>query len=104
MHERPHPHLNQVRRIWKELEQYRRAGKLTVDGHSLDIAGVVAVSRFVPRSCLDTGPQAYHYNYRHECKPDISQNPEVVNAVNDSVETLNRYLADGSFLYGKPQN
>lgn len=48
MHERPHPHLDQTRTVWKGLERYRRAGKLTVDGQSLDIAGVVAVSRFVP--------------------------------------------------------
>ena len=48
MHERPHPHLDQTRAIWEGLERYRRAGKLTVDGQSLDIAGVVAVSRFVP--------------------------------------------------------
>lgn len=110
MDERPHPHLDQTRAIWQNLQRYRQLGTLVIDGNSLDIAGVVAVSRFVLNK---TQPTTYLVNVsnstnisddmitnRHGCKPTISKSPEVIKAVNDSVETLTKYLADGSFLYG----
>ena len=65
MHERPHPHLDQTRAIWEGLERYRRAGKLTVDGQSLDVAGVVAVSRCVPTQYL------HHITSWHKLTRDI---------------------------------
>ncbi|RYP03757.1 hypothetical protein DL764_004932 [Monosporascus ibericus] len=81
MYERPHPHFDQTKAIWECLERYRRSGYLTIDGHSLDIAGVVAVSR-------------------HACKPSVSKSPDVIKAIDESIVTLNKYLADGSCIYG----
>ncbi|KAF2753418.1 phenylalanine ammonia-lyase [Pseudovirgaria hyperparasitica] len=56
-------------------------GELSIDGRSLDIASVVAVSR-------------------HRCTPTIDKRPDVLAQVNESVETLMSYLSDGAYLYG----
>nr|QJQ82465.1 BisK [Biscogniauxia sp.] len=81
MDSRPHPHFEQTREIWRTLQRHLQRGNISVDGQSLDIAGVVAVSR-------------------HDCKPSIDKTPALVKAVEESVSTLNKYLGDGSFLYG----
>ncbi|KAI0967471.1 hypothetical protein F4678DRAFT_465403 [Xylaria arbuscula] len=48
---RPHPHLEQTREIWRTLRRYIQLGNISIDGRSLDIAGVVAVSRLVSHDC-----------------------------------------------------
>ncbi|KAI1489093.1 phenylalanine ammonia-lyase [Biscogniauxia mediterranea] len=78
---RPHPHLEQTREIWRTLQQYLQRGNISVDGQKLDIAGVVAVSRY-------------------NCKPKIDKTPALVKGVEESVATLNQYLVDGSYVYG----
>ncbi|KAI1189550.1 phenylalanine ammonia-lyase [Nemania serpens] len=78
---RPRPHLEQTWQIWRTLQRYTKLGNISIDGRSLDIAGVVAVSRY-------------------GCIPNIAKTPALIKAVEESVETLNQYLADGAALYG----
>ncbi|CAN8106526.1 unnamed protein product [Discula destructiva] len=81
MDNRPHPHFEKTREIWRMVQRHIERGNFNVDGQNLDIAGVVAVSR-------------------HDCKPNIDKTPALVKAVEESVSTLNQYMADGAYLYG----
>ncbi|KAK8128800.1 hypothetical protein PG984_009908 [Apiospora sp. TS-2023a] len=80
-HDRPHPHLERTKAIWARMNRYRKLQEIVINGQTLDVAGVVAVSRF-------------------GCKPAIDKSPELQGAMNDSIATLNKYLSDGSYLYG----
>ncbi|KAK8039840.1 phenylalanine ammonia-lyase [Apiospora rasikravindrae] len=80
-HDRPHPHMERTKAIWARMNRYRKLQEIVINGQTLDIAGVVAVSRF-------------------GCKPAIDKSPELQDAMNDSIATLNKYLSDGSYLYG----
>ena len=37
---------------------------------------------------------------RHDCVPRIQQSDRVIKGVEDSVNTLHKYLSKGYFLYG----
>ncbi|KAK8060690.1 phenylalanine ammonia-lyase [Apiospora saccharicola] len=80
-HDRPHPHLERTKAIWARMNRYRKLQEIVINGQTLDVAGVVAVSRF-------------------GCKPAIDKSPGLQDAMNDSIATLNKYLSDGSYLYG----
>lgn len=43
----PVPHLEQVHSSWKKYQQLRKQGTFSIDGHSLDIASLVALVRCV---------------------------------------------------------
>ncbi|KAI0482594.1 phenylalanine ammonia-lyase [Xylariaceae sp. FL0804] len=47
MDERPHPHIQRTRAIWKRMDQHRKRQEVLLDGQSLDVAGVVAVARYI---------------------------------------------------------
>ncbi|KAK8054722.1 hypothetical protein PG994_009789 [Apiospora phragmitis] len=72
--------MERTKAIWARMDRYRKLQEIVINGQTLDIAGVVAVSRF-------------------GCKPAIDKSPELGGAMNDSIATLNKYLSDGSYLY-----
>jgi hypothetical protein len=45
-------HWTLVQDTWKKLERLRKNGKVVIDGGSLDLASIVAVSRCEPDLCL----------------------------------------------------
>ncbi|KAK6351332.1 hypothetical protein TWF718_004496 [Orbilia javanica] len=74
-------HLNGTLGIWKKLDLLRQNDDLKLDGMSLDIPSVVAVSRD-----------------NHSAR--ISPDPNVSGRVNAGVKTLHEYLEKGYFIYG----
>lgn len=44
-HDRPHPHLERTKAIWARMNRYRKLREIVINGQTLDVAGVVAVSR-----------------------------------------------------------
>lgn len=44
----PTPHLNQTLKSWTRLQKHLKSHSLAIDGQLLDVASVVAVSRYGP--------------------------------------------------------
>ncbi|KAL4768068.1 L-Aspartase-like protein [Aspergillus nidulans var. acristatus] len=74
-------HLELASTHLKELEKINQDGQLVVDGNSLTIACVVAVSKY-------------------SCKPYLTDNRDTIETINRSVLTLEKLLVDGHPIYG----
>ncbi|KAE9378838.1 phenylalanine ammonia-lyase [Stipitochalara longipes BDJ] len=75
------PHALATYQAQKTLQKFREGLKVQLDGHTLDIATVVAVAKY-------------------GCSPHLDLNEDVVQGMNDSVELLHSYLEKGFFVYG----
>ncbi|GFF54077.1 hypothetical protein IFM46972_09933 [Aspergillus udagawae] len=74
-------HLELASTHLKELGQIIQDGELVVDGNSLTIACVVAVSKY-------------------SCKPYLTDDRDTIEIIKNSVLTLEKLLADGRPIYG----
>ena len=74
-------HWDLVQSTWTELERLRQQNTLTLDGESLDLASVVAVSRYGVLSQLD-------------------QSPDFAARIQRSVDLLDRHLKAGQNIHG----
>ncbi|KAL8747489.1 MAG: hypothetical protein Q9190_000656 [Brigantiaea leucoxantha] len=74
-------HWKLVRDIWTKIDHLRQSKVVTIDGESLDIASVVAVSRYGVLS-------------------EIEQSGTCAARVRASVDVLDNHLADGRTIYG----
>ncbi|KAF3484392.1 phenylalanine ammonia-lyase [Arthroderma uncinatum] len=74
-------HLAKVYELWQRLEQGKTTGSYELDGNSLHIGDVVATAH-------------------HGCRPQLSQDPEVLKGLQDSVDVLYDHLAKGWYIYG----
>ncbi|OAL24929.1 hypothetical protein AYO22_05265 [Fonsecaea multimorphosa] len=77
----PTPHLNATRELADRVQSLIKEGYVEIDGHELDIATVVAVSRF-------------------DCKPFIKRTPKLQENVEAGRDILNAHIDRGSKLYG----
>ncbi|KAI0521699.1 phenylalanine ammonia-lyase [Xylaria bambusicola] len=77
----PTPHAKQALVSWSRTKTLVKAGFITIDGESLDIASVVALSR-------------------HGCYMVLKNDTAICDRIDASVETLQGYLAKGYYLYG----
>ncbi|KAF7597138.1 hypothetical protein BBP40_009476 [Aspergillus hancockii] len=77
----PSAHIAVTRAHWEDLHQAISSGKVTIDGNSLTLADVVAVSKF-------------------GCYARLSENRETIDAINESVSTLQECLDEGHHIYG----
>ncbi|OAL33426.1 phenylalanine ammonia-lyase [Fonsecaea nubica] len=78
---RPTPHLNATCELVARVQVLAREGDVEINGHELDIATVVAVSRF-------------------GCKPFIERTPELLENIEAGQDILYAHLESGSKLYG----
>ncbi|KAJ5488466.1 Phenylalanine aminomutase (L-beta-phenylalanine forming) [Penicillium diatomitis] len=74
-------HLDLASTHLRMLERILQDGKLIVDGDSLTIASVVAISK-------------------HSCKPYLTDDQDTLESINNSVSTLEKLLANGHAIYG----
>ncbi|PYH96923.1 phenylalanine ammonia-lyase, partial [Aspergillus ellipticus CBS 707.79] len=74
-------HLSTTYQTWARLQELKANPSLALDGNSLDIASVVAV--------------AYH-----DCIPELSSEPQVLDSIADSVRVLMEHLDGGFCVYG----
>ncbi|KAI1373218.1 phenylalanine ammonia-lyase [Hypoxylon crocopeplum] len=74
-------HLAKVCEAWDLLQKRIQAGSYVVDGQNLHISDVVATAL-------------------HGSKPQITEDPEVVKSIKDSVDVLHHYLSNGWYVYG----
>ncbi|EXJ68181.1 phenylalanine ammonia-lyase [Cladophialophora psammophila CBS 110553] len=77
----PTPHLNATLELGDRVQTLVKEGEVEINGHELDIATVVAVSRF-------------------GCKPFIEQTPKLVDNIEAGQDILEAHLESGSKLYG----
>lgn len=82
------PHSALVASEWEKLSQYLRAeAPLVVDGSSLDVATTVGVGRHGIRTALQKGTI-------------LSDDPNTRKRIDDSVQFLDKHLAEGNTAYG----
>ncbi|MCJ1312551.1 hypothetical protein MMC25_006225 [Agyrium rufum] len=74
-------HLVKVYEYWKRLGQRAKVGSYELDGDSLHIADVVATALY-------------------GCRAQLSQDPQIIQALQDSVDVLFDHLAKGWYVYG----
>ncbi|OTB18508.1 hypothetical protein K445DRAFT_309245 [Daldinia sp. EC12] len=74
-------HLAKVCEAWDHLQERIKAGSYVLDGQNLHISDVVATAV-------------------HGCIPEITEDPEVVKNIQDSVDVLYNYLSKGWHVYG----
>ncbi|KJZ71628.1 hypothetical protein HIM_09022 [Hirsutella minnesotensis 3608] len=74
-------HLNKACEAWARLDQIKAAGSFQLDGSQLQISEVVAA--------------AYH-----RCHPRLTQDPSVLQRLEDSARVLMTHINEGSFIYG----
>ncbi|KAI1616492.1 phenylalanine ammonia-lyase [Exophiala viscosa] len=77
----PTPHLALTYRTWSRLQELINAGNVEINGYNLDIATVVAVSRF-------------------GCKPVIEKSPELLERLKESQDVLLEHMRNGRQIYG----
>ena len=96
------PHANLVQKIREKIHNVIRSQLVIIDGESLDIASVIAVSKSISPSfetcvqfslILDT-------NRRHGIPPKLNGSHALRNRIQESVSTLNRLLEEGQTIYG----
>ncbi|KAF2727825.1 phenylalanine ammonia-lyase [Polyplosphaeria fusca] len=73
------PHLHQTLRTWSQINALIEIGEVEADGNSLNLASVVAVGR-------------------HGCV--LTFDKSVLARAEQSIQVLQDYLSNGSFLYG----
>ncbi|KAL8964280.1 MAG: hypothetical protein Q9183_004564 [Haloplaca sp. 2 TL-2023] len=71
-----------VRQLHTKLQTILRTGNVEIDGDSLDVPTVVAVS------C-------------HGVTPTLSESPAFIQRINDSVALLFRLIEEGNTIYGQ---
>ncbi|KAH8880798.1 phenylalanine ammonia-lyase [Thozetella sp. PMI_491] len=74
-------HLANTYATWKRLQERIKVGQYELNGHDLEIADVVATAE-------------------HGCKPQLSQDPAIARAVQESIDVLFDHLAKGWYVYG----
>ncbi|KAI2629511.1 phenylalanine ammonia-lyase [Hypoxylon sp. NC1633] len=74
-------HLDKVCEAWDLLQKRIQAGNYVLDGQNLHISDVVATAL-------------------HGSTPHITEDPEVVKSIQDSVDVLHHYLSNGWYVYG----
>ncbi|KAI1107951.1 phenylalanine ammonia-lyase [Jackrogersella minutella] len=74
-------HLAKVCEAWDLLQKRIEAGRYVLNGQDLHISDVVATAL-------------------HGCIPEITDDPEVIKGIQDSVDVLSYYLAKGWYVYG----
>ncbi|KAI6085472.1 phenylalanine ammonia-lyase [Hypoxylon rubiginosum] len=74
-------HLAKVSEAWDHLQKRIQSGGYELDGQNLHISDVVATAL-------------------HGCTPRVSEDPEVIKAIQDSVDVLSLYLKNGWHVYG----
>jgi hypothetical protein len=78
------------------VQKHDSSGVVSINGHSLDVAGVVAVARLVK---ILVDPALDLIDYRHWCTPNIQEVNGVL-SLDDSVKALNKRYKEGEILYG----
>ncbi|KAI4867495.1 phenylalanine ammonia-lyase [Hypoxylon rubiginosum] len=74
-------HLAKVSEAWDHLQTRIQSGGYELDGQNLHISDVVATAL-------------------HGCTPRVTEDPEVIKAIQDSVDVLALYLKNGWHVYG----
>ncbi|KAI0385890.1 phenylalanine ammonia-lyase [Hypomontagnella monticulosa] len=74
-------HLAKVCEAWDLLQERIQAGSYVLNGQNLHISDVVATAI-------------------HGCTPEITEDPEVIKNLEDSVGVLYHYLSKGWYVYG----
>ncbi|KAI1659802.1 phenylalanine ammonia-lyase [Daldinia decipiens] len=74
-------HLAKVCEAWDHLQERIKAGSYVLDGQNLHISDVVATAL-------------------HGCIPEITEDPDIVKSIQDSVDVLYHYLSKGWHVYG----
>ncbi|OTB05994.1 hypothetical protein M426DRAFT_21420 [Hypoxylon sp. CI-4A] len=74
-------HLTKVCEAWDLLQKRIQTGSYVLNGQDLHISDVVATAN-------------------HGCIPQITDDPEVIKDIQDSVDVLNHYLKKGWYVYG----
>lgn len=74
-------HLAKVCEAWDLLQKRIKAGSYVLDGQNLHISDVVATAL-------------------HGCTPELTEDPEVLKRLEDSVDVLYYYLSKGWYVYG----
>ncbi|KAI1775649.1 phenylalanine ammonia-lyase [Hypoxylon cercidicola] len=74
-------HLAKVSEAWDLLQKRIKSGGYELDGQTLHISDVVATAL-------------------HGCTPRVTEDPEVIKAIQDSVDVLALYLKNGWYVYG----
>ncbi|KAL4878958.1 L-Aspartase-like protein [Aspergillus karnatakaensis] len=77
----PQTHIQNTLQLWQRLQQLIHNGEVELDGTGLDIASVVAVSR-------------------HNCIPNITNDPAVLEEIDASIRILKHQLDKGYSVYG----
>ncbi|KAI2781642.1 phenylalanine ammonia-lyase [Daldinia loculata] len=74
-------HLAKVCEAWDHLQKRIEAGTYVLDGQNLHISDVVATAL-------------------HGCIPEITEDPDIIKSIQDSVDVLYHYLSKGWHVYG----
>ncbi|KAI0135138.1 phenylalanine ammonia-lyase [Daldinia grandis] len=74
-------HLAKVCEAWDHLQERIKAGSYVLNGQNLHISDVVATAL-------------------HGCIPEITEDPDVIKSIQDSVDVLYHYLSKGWHVYG----
>ncbi|KAI0846806.1 phenylalanine ammonia-lyase [Daldinia vernicosa] len=74
-------HLAKVCEAWDHLQKRIEAGSYVLDGQNLHISDVVATAL-------------------HGCIPEITEDPDVIKSIQESVDVLYHYLSKGWHVYG----
>ncbi|KAL3480709.1 L-Aspartase-like protein [Aspergillus californicus] len=77
----PHTHLHTTLYTWNRLQELNKDRKVELDGTQLDIPSVVAVARY-------------------DCVPKITQDPVVIERIDESIRILKDRLDNGYSVYG----
>lgn len=96
------PHALLVHHLYTSLQNTIRTGNVEIDGDSLDIPTVVAVSWYVgPTREQRTKWKLTHHTYSHGIAPTISKSPAFINRIADSVALVFRLIGEGKTIYGQ---
>ena len=87
----------------RQLNRKRQSREVKVNGEMLDIASVVAVSRYAhspPNIACEEYPNHLPLS-RFDIEPKLDESLEFRNRINASVATLNELLSEGQTIYGR---
>ena len=94
-------HTALVQRLYTRLQRALQNNNIEIDGGSLDIPSVVAVSWFVTRQTAKTSFRLIQNLCSHDIAPTISTSPEFIQRIDDSVALLYSLLHNGDTIYGQ---
>lgn len=87
---------------WNAIEKLLQDERCIIDGHSLNIASVVAVAKSVSYCLSSTDHVRLTVNSRYGILTQISTDTEVDKRMDDSVSMLRTHLVSGHLVYGEP--